>query len=81
MVTSAPSRRTAALSERRGVLLVGDVAGGVDRAAFGPRALGAIQQLVLEDHHGVVVADGRLEDALGVVGVGDGDHSSGPARR
>ena len=38
------------------------------------RAFRAVQQLVLEDHHRVIVADGRLEDALGVVGVGDGDH-------
>ena len=36
-------------------------------------ALGAVEQLVLEDQHRVVVAHGALEQALGVVGRGRGD--------
>ena len=35
--------------------------------------LAAVEELVLEEEHGIVVANGALEQALGVVGVGDAD--------
>ncbi len=45
------------------------------------RALGTVEKLVLEDQDGVVIAHGRLEDALGVICVRDGHNlDSGHAR-
>ena len=64
-----PLSRHRRLVERNDVIPVGNVARRVDRAGLGARALRAVEQLVLEDHHRIVVADGGLEQPLGVVGV------------
>ena len=55
--------------ERDGVVSVGNLAGGVDGPGLGARALRAVEQLVLEDQHRIVVTHGRLKNSLGVVGV------------
>ena len=45
------------------VIFLGHVAGGIDRAAFGPGAFRAVQQLMLEDHHRIV-ADVLVADYI-----------------
>ena len=60
-------------AERDLIIPLGHYHRHVERRLLLTSALGAVQQLVFEKHHGVAVADRRQHQTLGVVGIGRAD--------
>ena len=62
------------LANRHQVLLIRDIANGADSAFLRPGPLAAVEQFVLEDDHRIVIPDGALEQAFGIISGGRRQH-------